>query len=133
MKTKIMKHAYRSALAMAIVGQMLLFWLNGAVGIIGSANNRVNMLYLGVHGVWLMGSVIVLFKPAGMFHVMLLTAVAQVLVIVLALIPSMGFQITWWPWDAVVLTVFFAGLWVVSAWLFRCCARTKATGVGNAE
>ena len=46
------------------------------------------------------------------------TALAQVLVAVIALIARMGSTGPTWPWDILILTGFFASLWAGSTWLF---------------
>ena len=39
---------YRRAFFVGFLGVFLLFWVNGAVGIIGSEDNPANLLYGGV-------------------------------------------------------------------------------------
>ena len=40
--------AYRVAVGMAVATGVVLLWMNGAVGLIGSENNPANLLYAGV-------------------------------------------------------------------------------------
>ncbi len=103
--------AYRAAVGVALVAAFLLIWINLAVGIIGSEDNPANLMYGGVLAVAIIGAVIARFQPDGMARAMVATALAQALVAVLALIAGLGFT---GP-----ITVFFAALWLISAWLFR--------------
>ena len=50
--------AYRSGLAVAIFTPLFLFWVVGAVGVIGDSGDRADMMYLGVLAVWLLLGVI---------------------------------------------------------------------------
>jgi len=55
------------------------------------------------------------------------TALAQVLVAVIALIAGLGSTGPIWPRDILALTGFFAALWLISAWLFRKAAREQTS------
>ena len=76
--------AYTIAAALALLVSFLSFWFTGAVGIIGNEAEDSNMLFLGVIVVALAGSSIALFRPAGMAVAMVVTAVAQAAVPVVA-------------------------------------------------
>lgn len=108
---------YRVAFGIGLGTAFLLFWVNGAVGIIGSEDNPANLLYGAVFVVGLLGSLMARFKPRGMARTLFAAAFAQMLVPVIALI-------VWKPdFDPGVLQVFglnaaFATLFVVSALLF---------------
>jgi hypothetical protein len=100
--------------------------VNGAVGIIGNEGQPANALYRGVIAVGLIGAVVARFRPRGLSRVLLVTALAQALVPVIALIV--------WPqvsWGAAgmlgvfVLNAFFAMLFAGAAFLFR-----RAANVG---
>lgn len=114
---------YRFAVGVALVGAFLLMWINGAVGIIGSENNDANMLYFGVIAIGFLGAIITRGRPRGMSLAMFMAALAQVSIAAVALITDWGVTGPISPWDVVVLTVFFAALWLISAWLFRKAAR----------
>lgn len=103
--------AYRAAVFIALVAAFLLFWINAAVGIIGNEENPANAMYFGVLAVAILGALIARFRPVGMTLALVATAIAQVLVFLIALIAGFGFT---GP-----ITVFFAALWLTSAWLFR--------------
>jgi hypothetical protein len=64
-----------------------------------------------------------------MARALLATALAQALVAVIALIAGLGSTAPIWPWDVLILTGFFAALWVGSAWLFRKAAREQPPAV----
>ena len=125
--------AYKSAIGLALVAAFLLFWVNGAVGIIGAARNDANLMYGGVLAVGIIGAIIARFQPHGMARALFATALAQALVAVIALIAGLGSTAPIWPWDILILTGFFAALWVGSALLFRKAAREQLlAGAGPA-
>ena len=118
--------AYKYAVAVALVAAFMLFWVNGAVGIIGNSNNDANMLYGGVIAIGAIGALVARFKPHGMARALLAMAIAHALIGVVALIAGWGTDGNIWPWDVLGATVIFTALWLVSAWLFQ-----KATGNTN--
>ena len=103
--------AYKSVVDLALAAAFLLFWVNSAVGIIGSEDNDANLMYYGVLAVGIIGSLIAGFEPRGMAYAMVATAVAQVLAFVIALVVGWGFT--------GLVTLFFGALWLGSAQLFR--------------
>lgn len=111
--------AYKYGVGLALVAGFLLFWVNAAVGIIGSENNDANMMYGGVLAIAFFGSISARFRPRGMTITLFATALAQVLVAVIALTAGLGVSGPIWPRDVLVLTAFFAALWIGSALLFR--------------
>ena len=117
--------AYRLAAALALVGALLLIWINLAVGIIGDEGDRANLLYVGVLAVGIGGALVARFEAGAMARAMLATAVAVALVGVVALVAGWGATGPRWPLDVAGLTVFFAALFGGSAWLFRQAARVR--------
>ena len=115
--------AYRAGVGIALVGAFLLVWVNGAVGIIGSSNNDANLMYFGVLAVGIISAVFAGFQPVGMVRAMIATAIAQIAVAVIAVTAGLGTSGSAWPADVLVLTAFFAALWLLSAWLFQKAAR----------
>lgn len=109
------RNAYRAAVALAAAAALLNIWINLAVGILGSEDNPANWLYGGVLAVASIGAVLARFQAPGMASAMVATTFAQALVFGIALVAGLGFS---GP-----ITVFFAGLWLISAWLFRKSAR----------
>ena len=110
---------YKYGMAIGMVTGFLLFWVNGAVGIIGSENNDANMMYLMVLLLAFLASIAVGFKAAHMMWVMRVSAVAFVVIAVLALVFDMGVSGPVWPWDVVWITVFFMTLLLFAGWLFQ--------------
>ena len=78
--------AYRFAVGLAVTAAVLLFWVNGAVGIIGSEDNPANLLYGGVVALGLVGAATARLRPLGMARALAVTAAAQFLVPLVALI-----------------------------------------------
>lgn len=121
------KTIYRTAFGVGLLGAFLLFWVNGAVGIIGSADQPANLMYGAVFVVGLIGGLISRFKAKGMAVTLFATAGVQMLV------PAVAFFI--WPppvtsWSPGVLGVFllsafFALLFLTSALLFRQASTSK--------
>ncbi len=111
--------AFRAAAGLALAAAFMLVWSNLAVGIIGSEDNPANLMYFGVVAVGLAGAVVARFRPRGLARALVATALAQVMVMVIALVAGLGFT---GP-----ITVFFTALWLTSAWLFRKAARDAAT------
>jgi hypothetical protein len=103
--------AYRAAVAVALATAFVLIWANAAVGVIGSEDNPANLIYVGVIVLAILGSLATRFRPKGMAWVMLAVAIAQVAVDVISLAAGFG--------SAGSITVFFAALWLLAAWLFR--------------
>jgi hypothetical protein len=109
----------RVAVGLAVATALMLVWINLAVGLIGSEENPANLMYVGVLAVAVVGATIARFRPHGMTRALFTTALAQVLVAVIAVIRGLGSTGPIWPWDILVLNGFFAALWVGSALLFR--------------
>ena len=107
--------AYRAAAGFALVATFLQIWINLAVGIVGSEDNPANWIYAAVVAVAVAGAVLARFRASGMAAAMAAAAAAQGLAFFVALAAGLGFT---GP-----ITVFFAGLWLISAWLFRKAAR----------
>lgn len=114
---------YRAAVGVALAAAVLLIWINGAVGIIGSENNDANLMYGGVLAVGIIGAAIARVRPAGMAWAMVATALAQALVAAIALMAGWGTEGQNWPQDIVGVTAIFVAMWVTSAGLFRQAAR----------
>lgn len=110
---------YRVAVGFALFIGLFLIWSNLAVGIIGSENNAINLLYFGVIFVGIIGGFMARFRPLGMARTMFAMAIAQALIAVTALVTGMA-QV---PGSSVVEIVainsFFIMLFVVAALLFR--------------
>ncbi|MEG4281348.1 hypothetical protein QUA62_28380 [Microcoleus sp. MON1_C1] len=115
--------AYRVAVGIALATAFLLVWMNLAVGIIGSEDNPVNLMYFGVVAIGILGATIARLRPRGMARTLFATALAQALVPVIALIIKRP-QVTSVEASIGVLGVlglnaFFVMMFMGSALLFR--------------
>ena len=120
--------SYRLGALAGIGTGFLLLWANLAVGVIGDEDNPANLLYAGVLGLAIVGSLVARLRARGMAIVMTLTAVAQGAVAAMA---------TWEPvcaglgitcdddWAVLPVTLAFMAMWLVSAGLFAFAARTR--------
>jgi hypothetical protein len=118
---------YRLAAGIGVTTGLLLIWINGAVGLIGSEDNPANLLYGGVLAIGVIGAALGRLKPFGMARALFATALAQFLVPVVALI--------FWPADfspGVVkvfgLNFFFVLLFAGAGLLFRSAGHTSRGG-----
>lgn len=111
--------AYRAAVGVAVAAALLLVWMNLAVGIIGNEENPANLMYIGVLAVGIIGTLVARFQPHGMARALFATALAQILVAVIALVIGLGSSGPIWPRDVLIATGLFAALWVGSSLLFR--------------
>lgn len=118
--------SYRAALILAVVTASFLFVANAAVGLIGSEDNDANRMYLGALAIAVIGALLVRLRAMGMVRVLVATAIAQVLVAVIALGFGVGVTGPISSVDVVVLTVFFCALWLGSAWLFHQAASEES-------
>ena len=109
---------YRLALALAVLTSLFLFLAIGALGVIGEGG-KPDRLYLGVFATLAVGTVVARLRAKGMAYALLATSLATVVVAAVAL--ATGQQQT--PGASVLeivgLTAMFAGLFGLSAWLFR--------------
>lgn len=117
-------HAYRAGVGAALAAAFLLIWINAAVGIIGSEDNPLNLLYAGVLAIALAGAIGAGFQPRGMARAMIAAAGALGLIAVLAVIA--GRNDPPGAMGLVLLNGFFVALFLGAAWLFRKAARDQA-------
>ncbi len=112
--------AYRAGAACALAAGFLLVWINGAVGMIGSEGNPNNLMLGIVLLVALLGAIVVRFRASGMAIAMAAAGAVYVL-----LVPIIVMR-TPVPVETRenVLTMLFAGPWLLSAALFRKAAQT---------
>ncbi len=110
---------YKYGIGLCIVAGFLLFWMNGAVGIIGSENNDANMMYPGLLLLSFLASLAVRFKPRGMVWVMRGSAVALIAIAIIALVFNVGVSGPVWPWDVIWISGFFVALLLFAGWLFQ--------------
>ena len=120
---------YRLALALALGTALFLALGIGALGVIG-AGGRADRWYLAVFAVIVLGSIASRLRPAGMARTMVAAAVTQVLVPVVVLVSGRPEAQAVSLVDVVGLTGMYAGLFLLSAWLFRRSVDLRARAVG---
>ena len=119
--------AFRSAVAVAVFTGVLLTWVNLAVGVIGAANNPLNLLYFGVILIGLVGAAITRLRPGGMAGTMLIVAAAQLLIPIIALLlGARALEQSPGAAGVVIANAGFAALFGLSALLFWRADRTRA-------
>ena len=116
--------SYRLGAAVAIATAFLTVWINLAVGIIGSENNPLNLMFFGVIAAAIVGAIAARFEAAGMARAMIVAAVLQGLIGVGTLITGWGASEPPGLIKLFILIEFFAATWLLSAWLFRRAARS---------
>jgi len=117
---KTQNRIYRYAFGIWLAGLILIGWVNGAVGIIGSENNPANLMYGAVVVVGLIGSLIARFKPRGMALTLLISALVQISIPFVALFiwPA---RVSWGEAGVIGVIIFNAILaapFILSALLF---------------
>lgn len=123
---KIKSGWYRAAVAVALLANLLVVWVNLAVGIVGSENNPSNLLFFAALLVGIVGACVARFRANGMAAAMLAAAISLVIALGIA---AMG------PTDEPFVnhgvelagTTIFAALFLVSAALFRRAARLQSS------
>jgi hypothetical protein len=120
---------YRLGAGLGVAAGLLLVWANMAVGLVGSEDNPVNLLYVSVLAVALGGAFLARFRPLGMSHAMFAASLTYVVVTIIALyiwLPPAG---TAEPHVGLVNVLgangMFAAIWAVAGLLFR---RASAAG-----
>lgn len=102
--------AYRLGAAVAAIAAFLTVWVNAAVGMIGSGDNPLNLLFGGVLLVALAGAIVARLDAAGMARAMGVAAILQAG----AGAAGLGTDVR-----GGVLSMGFAGLWLLSSALFH--------------
>jgi hypothetical protein len=107
------------------------------VGIIGSENNPVNLLYFWVLFIGIIGATIARLRPRGMAWAMFATALALACVPVIAMISGKpqfnSLQEAPGVLGVLTLNAFFALLFVVSALLFRHSVQKPNPSAGQCQ
>lgn len=115
--------AYRGAFGIAVVTGFLTVWVNLAVGMFGSEDGALNLMFGGVLLVAAVGALLANFRAHGMARAMTATAVAQLLAAATGLVVGLtvGTDEQEGPGVAyeAFLTACFALPWLASAQLFR--------------
>ena len=117
--------AYRWAVGVAVAATFVLFWMIGAVALLGPelGRNTADLIYFAVPAVAVVGAIVTGFRPDGMARAMLAAAIA---ILVLPVIVVGGLTplspVTageFFPYGLLIFHSPFAALYLVSAWLFR--------------
>lgn len=111
--------AYQAAVVVALGASVLTLWVTGAVGIIGNEGNPGNLLYLAVVALAIAGAVIARGRARPMAWVMLIVAIAEAAVPVIAFAGVANPTGDVLAPEVLIATVFFTLCWLLSAWLFR--------------
>jgi hypothetical protein len=111
-------HAYRIGAILAVLAIFLTIWSNLAVGMIGDEDNSYNLLFFGVILLGLTGMIVARFRAAGMALATAVAGSAQ------AAAGASGI-----PADSLggVLSMAFAGPWLLAAAIFWYAAREQAS------
>jgi len=117
-RTKSSNIIYRIATGLALFTALFLLWANGAVGLIGSENNDINMIYFGVFLIFVIGMVFSGFKAPKMAIASAITAVAQASTIVIALLMDAHHLPYSSISEIILVNLFFVTLFSISAGLF---------------
>ncbi|HSM09632.1 MAG TPA: hypothetical protein VLA33_11560 [Gemmatimonadota bacterium] len=115
--------AYRTGAALALAATFLLVWVNGAVGI---TDSEADGLFLLVPAVGFIGALVARFRPRGMAVAMFTAALAEVAIVVIALIAGLvpAFNSAF---EVLGIAGFFGMMFVGSGLLFHEAARQRAT------
>ncbi|MEX0721278.1 MAG: hypothetical protein WD059_11460 [Balneolaceae bacterium] len=120
------KIVYRVVVGFALFTGLFLIWTNGAVGIIGSENNEINLLYFGVIAVGIIGAFIARFQSERMVFTLFAMALTQLLITVIALFTGMHQLPGSSVYEILAVNGFFIMLFVLSALLFRYAAQEQS-------
>ena len=105
------RRAYAAGAGIALAAALGGTWINLAVGIVGSEDNPANLIFAAPVAVAAAGALLARLRPPGMSLATTAAALAQLLAFAVALAAGIGFT---GP-----ITILFAGLWLIAAWLFR--------------
>jgi len=115
--------SYRMAVGVGLA-VLMLFWLIGAVGVIGVEGDPADRMYIGVFAVGVIGAIIARFRPGGMARALVATALAQASVAVIAMILGKHQSPVTSVYELLGLNGMFVAMFVGSALLFRRAARS---------
>jgi len=135
---KYKAYHYRAAIGLSLLSGLMLVWVNLAVGILGSENNPVNLLYGIVLLAGLLGAIASGLKPAGLMYTMFTMAVLQISVPLAGIMiekPAgmhVGEFLYKWHQQGFAgvagVTIFFTALFAGAGLLFRNAAKLNQTG-----
>ena len=112
--------AYRAGAVLAVAAAFLLIWINMAVGIVGDADNPTNLGFVLLVLAAGVGAYAAEFRARGMARAMLAVGAVQLLLgVAIATAPSTARVEPMGAWGVLVISGFFAAMWLISAALFR--------------
>jgi len=79
-----LSRSYRAGVAVAVIGMVLMVFVNIAVGIVGNEANPLNLIFLLIPALGIAGSVFTRFRASGMARSLEIMAVVQAGVLLLA-------------------------------------------------
>lgn len=108
----------RAGAFFAVLAGFVVIWANGAVGMIGNEDNPVNLWFGAVLLTAITGAILARYKTGAMANAMFAAGLAQA---------SIGLFAGILGADRLggIFTVVLAGLWTISAALFRAAAKTE--------
>ena len=107
---------YRLGVGVSVATGFVVFWVNGAVGMIGDEGNPYNLLFLGAIALGVVIALVSMFRPTGMARALYATAAAQGVVAAIALAAG-------WDMRGAVFSLAFVLPYLAAAQLFRLAAR----------
>jgi hypothetical protein len=113
---------YKAALGIAVFISLFIVWSNLAVGIIGSEDNPVNIIYFVMLFAVIIGGVTVKFQPKGLSILMFATAAAHGLIPFIAIVLIGAENIEHFTSEMTTqigIHLFIIMLWIISGLLFR--------------
>ncbi len=110
---------YRLGVLVTLATSILLFWISGAVGVIGSEDNPQNLWFGLVLAIVLFAAILVRFCASGMALVLSAAAAVQFGIGLWAYSADWGAGTERWPVVIFVFTGVFTAAWLVAAALFR--------------
>ena len=103
---------YRAGAFFALLSAFMVFWANGAVGMIGNEDNPINLLFIGVILIALVGAIMSRFGKDGMALVMITAGTVQASIATIFGILGSDFR-------GGVFTIVLSSLWILSGALFK--------------
>ena len=116
--------AYRGGAVLAMLTGLGQVYMNLAVGLIGSEDDPINLMFFAIVLLALLGSLGVRARAGAMVWVMGVAALTQLVAGVVGMVFQIGLTEPR-PEGVAFLTVYFAGLWLNAAALFRTAARQE--------
>jgi hypothetical protein len=118
--------AYRAAVGVALAAAFVLVWMNGVQ--VADDVNPAAVMYFGVPILGIIGATLARLQPDGMARALFATALAQALVLAIALMIRNPQATSWTPGvlRGFGLNAFFVMVFFGSALLFRKAARAES-------